>query len=180
MDANSRIENVETLTIMARKLASKYGTVGFLDADDIAQNALIRVLKKHGRDRLPTGRWLVWAVRFAALDVRRANHREEKFLLRGYLDSTPEAGDTGFYAPPRIESFASKVHEPAGCEQCDELTECYAAIDRLHRMARTTLYLAVEGYTYEEIAKKTGVSVGTVRSRLHYARQRVRQMLKRS
>ncbi len=58
----------------------------------------------------------------------------------------------------------------------DEITE---AINSLAIDNRTAILLCdVEGFTYEEIAKITKVPVGTVRSRLHRARNQLKQKLK--
>jgi len=52
------------------------------------------------------------------------------------------------------------------------------ALQQLREDFRATVYLAdVEGYTYPEIAVITGVPVGTVMSRLHRARRRLREVL---
>jgi len=53
-----------------------------------------------------------------------------------------------------------------------------AALRGLPGRLATTIYLAdVQGYRYAEIAEITGVPIGTVMSRLHRARKRVRTML---
>jgi RNA polymerase sigma-70 factor (ECF subfamily) len=45
-------------------------------------------------------------------------------------------------------------------------------------MFRTTVYLAdIEGYPYKEIAEMMGTPVGTVMSRLHRGRGRLREAL---
>ena len=56
-----------------------------------------------------------------------------------------------------------------------------AALERLPLEFRETLVLReLEGLSYGEIARVTGVPVGTVMSRLARARERMRHMLKRS
>lgn len=48
----------------------------------------------------------------------------------------------------------------------------------LHRIQANAFYLAdAEGYSYAEIARITGVPIGTVMSRLHRARKRLRAKL---
>ena len=54
-----------------------------------------------------------------------------------------------------------------------------AAVERLPEEMRTTLILQVyEGLKYREIAAVLGVPVGTVKSRLHQATQRLRETLR--
>lgn len=53
------------------------------------------------------------------------------------------------------------------------------AFERLPAESKTILWLReVEGYSYEELSGILGVPVGTVRSRLHHARQSLRSIWK--
>jgi len=53
------------------------------------------------------------------------------------------------------------------------------ALQQLREDFRVTVYLAdVEGFTYQEIATTMGIPVGTVMSRLHRARGRLRELLR--
>ena len=54
-----------------------------------------------------------------------------------------------------------------------------AAFDRLPEEQRSAFLLSeVEGLSYAEIARIEDVAVGTVKSRIHRARERLRELLK--
>ena len=56
-----------------------------------------------------------------------------------------------------------------------------AAISGLPERARTVLILFdIEGYKHDEIAKMTGMAVGSSKAQLHRARKLVREVLKDS
>jgi RNA polymerase sigma-70 factor (ECF subfamily) len=62
----------------------------------------------------------------------------------------------------------------------EDVGRIHAALDQLgaeHREALVFRY--VEAMTYEEIARVVGCQVGTVRSRLHYAKRALRSVLER-
>lgn len=69
--------------------------------------------------------------------------------------------------------------DPAHAYHRAQLREALAAaIESLPDDARRTLVLReVDGLSYAEIAKALGIPKGTVMSRLHYARKRVREIL---
>ncbi|HEY9871057.1 MAG TPA: sigma factor-like helix-turn-helix DNA-binding protein [Candidatus Obscuribacterales bacterium] len=52
-------------------------------------------------------------------------------------------------------------------------------LDRLSEPLAKVLVLHVQGLSFKEIAELTGANIGTVRSRLHYARKRARQLMKK-
>ena len=69
--------------------------------------------------------------------------------------------------------------QPSGELERGELREALAkAIDALPDDAKRTLLLReVDGLSYAEIAESLGIPKGTVMSRLHHARRRVRVLL---
>ena len=57
-------------------------------------------------------------------------------------------------------------------------SEFRAALAELPECFQATIYLAdVEGYSYRDVAEIVGVPIGTVMSRLHRARRRLRRRL---
>jgi RNA polymerase sigma-70 factor (ECF subfamily) len=73
----------------------------------------------------------------------------------------------------------TELADPARAYHRSELRLALAAaIESLPADARRTLVLReVDGLSYDEIAKALSIPKGTVMSRLHYARRRVREML---
>ncbi len=63
----------------------------------------------------------------------------------------------------------------------EDVERVHAGLDELAAEHREVLVLRfVEGMTYEEIARVVGCQVGTVRSRLHYAKRALRGVLERA
>ena len=59
--------------------------------------------------------------------------------------------------------------------------ELQSIVSTIERMAVTdvrmrSLWLYAQGYDYNEIAAMTGASIGTVKSRIHYSRQRLKRL----
>jgi RNA polymerase sigma-70 factor (ECF subfamily) len=62
----------------------------------------------------------------------------------------------------------------------EDVERVHVALDELAPEPREMLVLRyVEDMTYEEIARVVGCQIGTVRSRLHYAKRALRRVLER-
>jgi RNA polymerase sigma-70 factor, ECF subfamily len=73
-------------------------------------------------------------------------------------------------------------HEIAAAEEADftaeDASRIHAALDRITAEQREVLVLRfIEDMSYDEIARVAGCLVGTVRSRLHYAKAALRRIL---
>jgi RNA polymerase sigma-70 factor (ECF subfamily) len=73
------------------------------------------------------------------------------------------------------DEVASEVEEPFDAEDAERI---HAALDQLPAEQREVLVLRfVEDMSYEEIARVVGCPLGTIRSRIHYAKQALRRLL---
>ena len=138
------------------------------DALDAVQdgfvNALTHLDRFGGRSSFKT--WLLRVVCNAALDVGRQRKRDER---------VPQAPPD-----PAPDHFGPDDAAPAdaGLERADLRRLIDAALARLPDAQRQTFVLHVEGeLTYREVAETLGISIGTVMSRLFYARQKLKDLL---
>ncbi len=139
------------------------------DALDAVQDGFVKALTHlhgfQGRSSFKT--WLLRVVSNAALDLGRQRGRREILSL-----DAPGAGDSadaGLLTPDEAAS---------GLERADLRTLLDQALSTLSEAQRQTFVLHADaGLSYREVADATGVSIGTVMSRLFYARQKLRAFL---
>jgi RNA polymerase sigma-70 factor (ECF subfamily) len=135
------------------------------DAEDVAQEALLRAYRHFDRLRDRT-RFRAWLVRISfrlALDRLRSRKRSE---VRDTLWSQPEH----FRPAATAEDVAASNEFQAHLDR---------ALEELPEKLRLVLLLAaMEGHTIEEIAGMVGISTGTVKSRIFYARKQLAEKLR--
>ena len=102
----------------------------------------------------------------AAMDTQRARKRRP-------AQPYPELDDESWQPPAGAE--ADPEHTAIGAERSRVLAGALASITDDQRVA-IVLY-DVEGFDYAEIADMTGVSLGTVKSRIHRGRLALRGLL---
>ena len=138
------------------------------DALELAQETFVKAFenlsKFESRSSLST--WLYRIAANVAIDFRRREGRH--VVLRGL-----EAEDEFRRIPSQTEDAFRVVRRR-------ELSErIHKALDQLTQEHRAVILLReVEGLSYDEISETLGVPRGTVMSRLHYARGRLRGLLK--
>src|SRR5262249_25727085 len=134
------------------------------DALDAVQEGFVKALTHldtfKGRSSFKT--WLLRVVSNAALDLGRQRGRREVLSLNGAV-----SGDGGYGHPSRSEN------PTAGLEQEDLRRILDGALADLSDAQRQTFVLHAEaGLSYREVADALDISIGTVMSRLDYARHR--------
>jgi len=152
------------------------------DAMDITQEAFIKVHKYidnfKGSSSFYT--WLYRIVINLCIDFLR---REGKYSTVGYDDALTHGSngqqplDTEPNGPvPQLEQTQNPSQELGRKEVGEQIQK---AIDSLSANHRTVIVMReVEGLSYREMAKILGCSQGTIMSRLHHARYRLRKILK--
>ena len=122
------------------------------------------------------GRWWCRIARNAALDeIRRRRRREDALPTQEPLVTLEEDGPTD----PLAQVADPRAPSPAEFAERKDLAELIErALAKLGEDHRTTLLLReVDGLEYRQIAQATGVSIGTVMSRLFHARRRMRRLI---
>jgi RNA polymerase sigma-70 factor (ECF subfamily) len=170
--AAGRREALDELFLRYRSAAYRvaYRLLGHeADALDALQEGFIKALTHldsfQGRSSFKT--WLLRVVSNAALDLGRQRGRREMLSL----DGAPSADGENMH-PLRLENPA------AGLEQKDLRQTLDGALASLSEVHRQTFVLHAEaGLSYREVAQALQISIGTVMSRLYYARQKLRAYL---
>ena len=135
------------------------------DAEECAQETFLRAFRRLGSLRDPR-RFRSWLGRIAsrlALNRRRSRARR---LVR----------ETGWHA----EGFGPDSPIPPEAGDRMAMRELRRSVDRLPEKYRAVLLLsAMEGMPSREVAGLLGIRPGTVRSRLHQARKRLLEELRK-
>lgn len=138
------------------------------DALDAVQEAFIKALTHlPGFERRSSFKtWLLRIVSNAALDLGRQRSRREALGAEAARRPEHEAGSAHGFDP--IERV----------EQEDLRQALDAALRELPEAQRRTFVLHVDaGLSYREVAEVMKISIGTVMSRLFYARQKLKGLL---
>lgn len=142
------------------------------DAQDVVQDAFVKAYYKL-RDFRFGSNFYTW---FYRLLVNQAIDRWRK-ASRSPTVSLDEKWLSDEVSPPEAAAYPRTPEELAGNRELVEgLTRAIAALPEHHRTV--ILLREVDGLSYDEIARVLDCSVGTVMSRLHYARAKLKDALK--
>jgi RNA polymerase sigma-70 factor (ECF subfamily) len=142
------------------------------DALDVVQEAFVKAYYNLKEFRFGAN-FYTWFYRLLvnqAIDRWRKSSRSREVPL-------DEKRLSGEESPPESVSYPRTPEDLAQNRQLsDALTRAIGDLPEYHRAV--ILLREVDGLAYEEIAKVLGCSVGTVMSRLHYARAKLKDALK--
>jgi RNA polymerase sigma-70 factor (ECF subfamily) len=167
-DVEAFAELFEALRPMVFAVACRM--VGPNDAEDVVMSVYLKAWRAlpgfNGRSTLKS--WLYRITCNACLDLVRARNRRKEVQM-------PEAGPDSAAELPD-ESGHSPADGAALTDLAGLVDACLAELPDLYR---TTLLLRhADGLSYKDIAAATGVSVGTVMSRLFNGRRKLQQRIR--
>lgn len=136
------------------------------DAEDMTQETFIRACRALPRFEIRQGiSFEAWLYRIA-VNCCRSRMRRRWYQVLPWPDSPP---------PLVIEPEDQPDRLAIRGEQRNEMLEAIDCLGEKHRLVVIMRYYA--GLSNEEIARTLNIPSGTVRSRLHIARQRLRALL---
>lgn len=138
------------------------------DALDAVQDGFVNALTHVARFRAESSfkTWLLRVVSNAALDLGRSRRRRDQRAV-----DFPHWDDLGLMD-------ANSPHPGSALDRADLRWQLDRALSQLPESQRQTFVLHADGgLTYQEVADVQGISIGTVMSRLFYARQRLKILL---
>ena len=142
------------------------------DAEDLAQEAIVEAFRAFDRYQPGTyfDRWLYRIMSRTYIDTVRRRNRRPVVSLDAPMGSE---GD------PLVTVMGDSSQDPQQMTETFDLDGIVqVALDGLPQEFRTAVVLAdIEGLSYDEVAQALRCPVGTVRSRLHRARQMLREAL---
>lgn len=145
------------------------------DQDDLLQDAMLKILRsKTFRSGFGSG-WLYSVARGTVIDthkrrVRELSHRYRYFDLEGLVcEGDGDNENNVIYH----STYLDRYHDVAP-EDLDDIPEILSSLSEEHQ---EVLILYARGLTYQEIAHMIGLKIGTVRSRVHYARKRAHKLI---
>jgi RNA polymerase sigma-70 factor, ECF subfamily len=153
--------------------AALYLTRNPADAEDLVQETFTKAYVHFGQFEPGTNMkaWLYRILTNTFISSYRKRQREPRIAAAGEIqDRTPAL--VGNDPAATLNSAETEVLD----RQPDPRVT--RALQALNQDLRTLVYLAdVEGYAYQEIASVMGIRIGTVASRLHRARAKLRELL---
>ncbi|MGA1204464.1 MAG: sigma-70 family RNA polymerase sigma factor [Opitutales bacterium] len=171
--------DVAAFDVLVRKYRERlYGIIYNLtsnreDAADLTQEAFIKAFSSINRFKGRSA-FFTWLYRIG-VNTALSHLKRNRFRRFFSLEHIQEEGSNAQV----VEALAAKHKSEKGALLSELQEKLNEAMQKLSPKHRTVVVLfEIEGLSHQEIADIVGCSVGTVRSRLHYAKQQLQADLK--
>lgn len=143
------------------------------DASDLTQETFIKAFRAIGRFRGKSS-FFTWIYRIAINGTMTFLKKRNRRRFISYENIDEEASGAEI-----VERLTAKTPSDKGALISELQEKLNDALQKLSLKHRTVVVLhEIDGLEHAQIAEITGTSVGTVRSRLHYAKQQLQSYLK--
>ncbi len=144
------------------------GRNGFDDAGDIASDTFVRAFDRRDRFRTDRDNALPWLFGIAANVARERNRKRIRRMRMLRRSASLNAGDDSRFeleAAERVDALSQR----------DDLASALATLSEDEY--QVLMLLAIADFSYSDIAAALDIPIGTVRSRIHRARNKMRELL---
>jgi len=174
---------------LVRRYQSRIFTASFRilsnaeEAEEVVQDTFLRVHQNISKFRKDASfsSWVFKIAHNQCMDILRNRQRKRGFRLLSFdpQSNKPEPTEDGMEAYTIVSQLTDPGADPSQSLELNEQgTMVIEALKRLTDTQRTVVVLHdIEGFQYQEIAEIVGTSIGTVRSRLHYGRVKLKELL---
>ncbi|MBK8043492.1 MAG: RNA polymerase sigma factor [Haliscomenobacter sp.] len=155
-------EQLDRISASLRAFSLKL-TGNNVDAEDLYQDTAYRIITNAEKYN-PGTNFKAWAVTIMR-NIFINNYRK-KLRRNLIIDQTPN----NYYLDSGTEMI------PNDGETTVEFTELMGMVDTLPEDFRKPFMMAYEGFKYEEIAEELGSPLGTIKSRIFFARKKLQKL----
>ncbi|HEY9772260.1 MAG TPA: sigma-70 family RNA polymerase sigma factor [Planktothrix sp.] len=150
------------------------------EAEEVMQDTFVKVHQNLDKfkNEASFSAWVFKIAHNLCVDLLRNKKRIQPFPVLSF-DPQSTASDEDEPKSYTVSQLADQAPGPEQMVDSDEQERVIAAsLGKLPENQREVLVLHdIEGFSYQEIAEIVGASIGTVRSRLHYGRLKLRELL---
>jgi len=149
------------------------------EAEELVQETFVRVLRNYNKFQ-PHGtfaRWIFTIIQNLCKDTWRTRRRKQNYEATFSNLLSLHEHEENF---SRYSAGSAAISGPEKqVEYAEQKARLLLYLQQLPPNQKEVIILRdIEGHSYKKIALLTGVAIGTVRSRLHYGRLKLREMMK--
>lgn len=157
------MNSIDELRTYLLNNACQYYPNSIDDQEDLVQDTLLKILKNTDKfDGQNLKGWSLCILRNTFINNYRKSVANKVELVEDFYSS--------------YESFDQESYQPYQGQQLD-IDRLYGEIDKLEKAEKACLSLRMKGYKYEEISYLLELNLGTVKSKIFYARHKLKNFI---
>lgn len=157
------MNSIDELRTYLLNNARQYYPNSIDDQEDLVQDTLLKILKNTDKfDGQNLKGWSLCILRNTFINNFRKSVANKVELVEDFYSS--------------YESFDQESYQPHQGQQLD-IDRLYGEIDKLEKAEKACLSLRMKGYKYEEISYLLELNLGTVKSKIFYARHKLKNFI---